>query len=174
MVGKSIYLNMRGDYYNRSFSPEEYKRQLELITKKTSGYLYAGKKGFKVVGLAAKVWQVVRSWFGLTNHTNIYRVNSQLLKFLYYGQTHGFLENEEILNLVAKLKKSQKGKGIGNTVHQVAEQLWKKGDLHQVHLIITQYHGTHSSKLKPSWGLRLFIKKPPILNRPCLETSIFN
>src|SRR5574338_18798 len=163
IFGKKQILASRADYYPNSFTRDEYKKQLELVLhRKDSDYLYCGEKGFQVVSLAWHVFEVVKSFFGLRDRTEIHFVNSQVLKFLYYGKTHDILANEEIHSLVKNIRTEQREKAatkLDKSVQDVAMLLTEKtATLAEVRQQLTAYHQANKHLLVSSWLASTFAK----------------
>lgn len=159
----------RGDYYDKKFSKAEYKHQLEiLLSKKDKQYISVDDHEFKVVGIAGRIFQIVKSLFGLTDHTHMTKVNSEILKFLHYGQTQGYMTDNMILESVKKLKdhlKTSKNLIVNKAIQKVAGQIIKAQQnpkktpsqrLEKMRGVLLDYHKKFQDKLQPSFIRCLF------------------
>ena len=115
----------------------------------------------------ARIFQVVRGWLGLTNHTDVTYVSSQILKFLYHGEMHGYLNDAHILACVERLKTK---KSLDNIIEEAATSFFvlhtvptqdPEAQLTRIREQILVYHQGKKGALKPSLLMGLFGKKFP-------------
>jgi hypothetical protein len=103
---KEIFARMRPDYICFDYkSVDEYEEALQqIVDKKDNEYLCAASNQILVIGRIRKFIQMILGYLGFTDHTHFININSAAFKLLYHGEVQGFLSNEKILGLVAKVK----------------------------------------------------------------------
>jgi tetratricopeptide (TPR) repeat protein len=163
----------RADFYDKQFSLVEYRQQLDALVQNLAvnkkQYLSVEGREFKFIGLVMRIFQVVKGKLGLTDFTEVTRVNSELLKFLYYGAAHDFMSEKAVFENVqrlASLKQSQKTAWLNNAVHEVATEIVTSIQKNTAYLpsirkTIVAFHDENEEKLQPNILVRLFTQRIP-------------
>lgn len=158
----NLYLTSCGDWYSKEWDEESYKSQfLDVLKDVQSGQTLLISDGeIKVVGTLAKIWQTVKGFFGFTNLTSVTRVNSEILKGLYYGVIRGWIPMD-LTCLLASKQHYQLNLSIADFAR--AAQDFSQGKtledqrfaLNTMQATILSYHKKNRNALAPSFWNRL-------------------
>lgn len=161
------------DYFCKDFSIEEYQNQIDTLNRpKRLKYLYVDSDGIKKVGIPEKIWESVRGFFGFENRTSVKRLNSKVLKLLYYGQVHGYMNDNAIQECIKKFKQTYESKKLKISqkikliVQELLDSIQEKRpcNLNKIRRSMIMYHKKHEEKLRPSLWYQ-WNQRPCI--RPC-------
>lgn len=147
----------------RDFNENEYVSLLNGIANKDEGStLMVDDNSIKVVGNVMKVWQTIKGWFGFENKTDPIKVNYEMLKILRYGESHHYLQNENITPLLKKLQQTlAKEKSYEKIATIIGEVLLDKSrDIatrdNALDTEIRTYQTVHRNELNEPFWLRIF------------------
>src|SRR5215204_762098 len=103
----TIYPSSRGDYYPKHWNKQDYNSQLnQLLTHSNEDYLAVYDHTFISVGLLQRIFQAVKGALGFCNATDSSKVNSELLKFFYYGEAQGWISEQNKQQLRGRMRYS--------------------------------------------------------------------
>ncbi len=156
-----IYPEQREDCYSKSWSATEFNDQLEILLEEET-YVAATDDGFVRLNIIGKIMEIIKGFLCGTNETQHHRIQAAWLKFIYYGEAHGFLEDKQIERLRYRISYPYE------KFDAAIDQLFKAvSDHHQYpaestsdhlsHLrdILTDYHRCHAASLRPGFWTRL-------------------
>lgn len=168
-----IYPEMRGDYYSRAWTANEYQEQLEILLD-SHAYIAATPDGFVRLNLLEKIGELFKRILGGTDRTQECRVQAAWLKFLYYGEAQGFLGNDQIHRLQDRIRAA---KDLDPAVRRLFREIHnqhisrnkKSTPDHFQHLreMLVDYHQRHASSLRPGLWSRY-------MNSPFLDERGLN
>lgn len=102
-------MDAKPDHIPYALNEHQYLYTLKNLSESSPSYWYADENGIQTVGLAKKVLQTVKGffgWLGAINYTEPKHVEYGLMKFLYYGYSQGYLRQEGFQSWVSGMSKS--------------------------------------------------------------------
>lgn len=91
-----VYAENQPDYYNKSFSPNDYQQQLNFLKTASNtnfNYVIVSDEGFAESGRIRLIWESFKGILGFQNRSDRKRVQAEIIKFLFYGATNNFHRN---------------------------------------------------------------------------------
>jgi|GEM_PF-4414891 len=159
-----IYPEQRGDCYPRSWNRAEFDVQFDIYMDKDAS-IAATTEGFVRLNLIEKICQVIKRILGGTDLSQKERVEAAWLKFLYYGEAHGWITESHLKRLQGRLSE-----GLCPFNQTVSALFQERGlslqdtseHLRDLREIVVNYHQRHAADLRPGFWTRLFT--PPSLS----------
>lgn len=166
-----LYPEAQSDFYPKNWTAAEYSSQLDTILYNPPGeYLEVKDYQFAYVSIISKIFEYVKSFFGFEDSTQPYKLNSNLLKFLYYGEAQGFITEKHVQRLNATRHNSLSplyGNYIQRLIAEInmrsqSQDLAQRNDrLANMRGILIQFHRNNALSLKPGFWHR-FNYKPSL------------
>lgn len=162
-----IYPTMREDYYPKCWSGKEYEQQVDVLLDNTH-FLGFTDEEFVSFNLLEKIWQVIKRCLGFTDYTETYRVQAAWMKFLYYGEAQGLLDNDQVGRLSLRIKQ------INQPLDPIFKRMFEEIEAYHTmpirlptHLSLlrqhlSDFHQRHALELRP--GLWSRWMTPPSLD----------
>lgn len=153
-MSNPLYPQQCGDFYEKQFDRRTFQEQVEILKKGDREWIGVDENGFYVLNLASKVVQLLKGLFGFTDHSNVYRINSELLKFLSYSHSKGYTHEVDMQSLKTGLLLN---KQICHEAIIAIDQICsKEADLVKIREIALGYHANRRSELRPHFWHRVF------------------
>ncbi len=155
-----IYPEICGDYYSKNWDAEEYESQFEILLDETS-YSAAKEEGFVRLSSIEKVQQFFKGCVGLTDYSQTERIQAAALKFLYFGEAHGFLDTNQLNRLQRKinLNLGPQDPAFNQIFREIQDYRHRNiplsEHLNHLRVIVLDYHKRHASSLRPCLWSRL-------------------
>lgn len=159
----NTYITALPDYYERAYTFQSYQGVFERIANADAGRtLCLSEDGLDTAGKVYTFWQKVRGWFGFCDLSDETQVGGEFLKFLFYGATHGFISQPQILEAIQTIDaKCQRNElHLCQSLREVFQQLSQFHDrLQREQEALTNYlrdkleayYHTHKEALQPSF-----------------------
>lgn len=155
----SDYLSTRPDYIKSNVDGYQFKNTLSHLSQ-GKGYLYRNSTDFFCVALAVKVFETVKGWFGLTNHTDMIQVDYDLLKYLHHGKKNNYISSN--IPLLKQMQESLRDTPI--TAHVPLKKMlntlincpYGTVNLKEGEDILMEYYRENEQALQPYLFDRLF------------------
>lgn len=170
-----VYLETRPDYYPKSWG-DHYQSQLDLILNcHNNTYLaLTPQHTFIRISLIRRIIEAVKGLFGFHTYADSTKVNSELLKFLYYGATHDQISQQRITSLYVNSRPNSQTYLSNMYVQNVIWDLFyhrsssnvAEGQelLRKMRVQLIDYHAMYSNSLRPAFWSRMTSKQElPIL-----------
>lgn len=158
-----IYREQCADYFSKSWNAAEFQNQFNLLMDKEA-LIGVTKEGFIQLGILEKIGQVLKNFIGGTDNSQKERVQAAWLKFLYYGEAHGYLKDDHIKKLGERISYPYHDQ-IDPAIKKIFTKLKKHHRaasetqseyLKQLREIVVEYHHTNSAYLRPGLWKRFF------------------
>lgn len=161
-----------GDVYNKEFTKNEYLQQIQVVRSINQNRIAIGDNGFRVLSLIGKIFQVIKGFFGFNNESNVYLINSEILKLLQYGEMHGYndanLLNDLAVSLAHREEIHQKVKeGIATLQTKGQNPNYFKTFRHD----IMAYHVRHRYELTSFWHNAFSMPTIPVRDAPAFGST---
>lgn len=168
-----IYPSSSGDCYShQDWTSFSYQEQFEVITDSIyHPYLAVEKEGIVSISLIKRIMHFIKGFFGFGDSAHQTKLNSELLKFVYYGATNGLLQESmtkklraECYLLNSRLAYPAMQSLIQETLRlqQIQSASEKTRCLAKMQAIIIDYHYENASTLRPHLWSRWFQKHSQI------------
>lgn len=179
-----IYPEQRGDYFSKYWTASEFNAQFNILMDEEA-FVAIHEEGFIRLSFLEKIGQIIKGLFGGTDYSQGYRVQAIWLKFLYYGETHGFLTEDHIERLGNRISYpytyfdpaiEKLFNELKDNNHQLSTEL-ETTHLNNLRDILTDYHRRRSAFLRPGFWRRLMTlpsldaKKLPLFGDTPLQLS---
>lgn len=158
-----IYPEQRGDFFPKMWNTAEFDSQFDLLMD-DEAFIATTEQGFVQLNLFEKIGQFVKTFFGGTDYSQKQRVQAAWLKFLYYGEAQGFLNDKHIERLRQRIKYPVQ------CVDPSIDEMFKKlsryhnaqeyscsDHLEDLREIVEAYHQKNAFNLRPGLWRRLLI-----------------
>lgn len=158
-----IYPEVKGDYYPKSFSQAEFNQQCAIFQDPQAFVAYTEEGNFVALTLLERIAQIIKGLLGFSDHGNKARVQAAFLRFLYYGEAHGFLTNTQIHHLKQRIQYPSLA-DQDPLIKEIVKQLktFHEGDenskshhLGKLREIVMDFHSKSYSALMPGFWIRL-------------------
>jgi len=137
------FMEYTPDFYEKEFNRDEYVSELSKIEKMNCfETISISSKGFDVVGIVRQIAYRVLGLLGFERPTKPVRVAYEMLKFLHYGATHGYMKDEYVTKAIQRVRLNIERLGL-----TVAEPLLTPNILQDD---LTRYYLDHRQELQPS------------------------
>lgn len=162
-----IYPTMREDYNIKCWNAKEYADNMNFLLSETH-FLGVEEGEFVPLTVLGKIWQVIKGCLGFTDTTQTERVQAAWMKFLYYGEAQGFIDNHSIDRLRTRIEH------MPQPLDPLFKNLFEEIEIHHTlrtplssHLdhmrqILSNYHQRHANALRPGFWSRWLT--PPALD----------
>lgn len=166
-----IYPEQRGDYCPKSWNATEFDIQFDILTDEEA-FAAVAEDGFIRLNLIEKIAEIIKGFFGGTDYSQKQRVQAVWLKFLYYGEAHGFIKEEHIERLGQRMSYPSQSfdPAMGKLFKELSDYRRfadgnKSEHLQSLRNIVTDYHRHHAMNLRPGFWTRVFTNPPLEANK---------